>query len=258
MRDSWLRFWDRPHAIYANDRHRQVHYVRIADDILSILPSRAGLRILDFGCGEAREAARVAARTERLFLYDAAPSVRARLFETFRDTPKLTVLDDEGLAGVPRHSIDVVTVSSVIQYIDRDLLPAILLDLRRLLADDGMLVIADVIPPEAGLVADVTALLSTGARHGFLLAAIGSLGATLFSDYRRIRRQIGLSAYGDSEFVGLLASAGFAATRLDRNFGFNPRRRTYVARPRLPSIGAAAQIPEKGDHHSASADQGRP
>ena len=258
MRDSWLRFWDRPHAIYANDRHRQVHYVRIADDILSVLPAHAGLRVLYFGCGDAREAARVAAWTERLFLYDAAPYVRTRLIETFRDTPKLTVLDDEGLSGMPDGSVDVITVSSVIQYIDRVDLPAILLVFRRLLADDGMLVIADVIPPEAGLIADVRALLSTGARHGFLLAAIGSLGAMLFSDYRRIRRQIGLSTYGDHEFGELLSTAGFAVDRLDRNFGFNPRRSTYVARPRLTSITAAAQVPEQGDHHSAATYQGLP
>ena len=85
MSDSWLRFWDRPNAIYANDRHRQVHSIRIADDILSILPTHPGLRVLDFGCGEAREAGRVAARTQRLFLYDAAPSVRTQPFEAFRD-----------------------------------------------------------------------------------------------------------------------------------------------------------------------------
>ena len=232
MSDSWLRFWDRPNAIYANDRHLRVHCARIADDILSVLPGRSGLRVLDYGCGDALDAARVAARTDQLYLYDAAPSVRERLTAAFAGVAAIAVIDDAGRAALPDGSIDVIAVSSVIQYVERDVLPGLLASFRRLLTPDGLLVIADVIPPDCRVVDDVRSLLATAARNGFLMAAAVSLGATLLSDYSRFRRRLGLATYDDAQMRAVLAGTGLSAERRERNFGFNPARRTYLARPR--------------------------
>lgn len=230
MPDSWLRFWDCPHRIYVNDRHLRVHYGRIADEILSILPDRGGLTVLDFGCGEALDAARVAARVGRLYLYDAAPSVRARLQERFRDTPKITILDAADVARLADNSIDVIVVFSVVQYLDRAALPALLAQWRSQLAIGGLLVLADVIPPGARLVDDVNALMSTARAHGFLCAALWGLARTVISDYRRLRHEVGLATYSDREMLTLLANAGLPAKRHSRNLGFHPARHTYIAR----------------------------
>lgn len=231
MTDSWLRFWDRPHRIYANDRHLRVHYARIADDIISVLPERPGLRVLDYGCGDALDAGRVAARTGRLYLYDAAPSVRERLVARLGRVANLTVLDDAGLTALPPASFDVIVVFSVIQYIDRPALPALFSRLKQALAPDGMLVLADVIPPEASMLDDIRGLLLTAAANGFLLAALWSLGLTFFSDYRRLRQDLGLSIYADGEIREVLRGAGFAVEQHSRNLGFHLARRTYLARP---------------------------
>lgn len=230
MSDSWLRFWDQPHRIYVNDRHLRVHYARIADEILAVLPERPGLTVLDFGCGEALDAARIAARVGRLYLYDAAASVRARLEERFRHAPKITVLDRSGLGGLADNSVDAIVAFSVVQYVDRAELPALLAQWRSKLAIGGMLVLADVIPPDARMVDDIRALVSTAHAHGFLLAALGGLAATLFSDYRRLRRHVGLATYSDHEILSLLREAGLAAERYSRNLGFHATRRTYIAR----------------------------
>jgi SAM-dependent methyltransferase len=231
MNDSWLQFWNRPHRIYVNERHLRVHYARVAADILSVLPDRPGLRVLDYGCGEALEAERIAARVDRLFLYDAAPSVRARVAARFAGTANIAVLDDGGLAALPDGTADVVVVFSVIQYMDRAELPGLLASVRRWLAPGGTLVLADVIPPEAGLLDDVRSLLTTGARHGFLLAALGGLATTLVSDYRRLRQRIGLTIYSEAEIHDALRQAGFTAAAHSHNLGFHPARRTYLARP---------------------------
>jgi SAM-dependent methyltransferase len=230
MSDSWLRFWDQPHRIYVNDRHLRVHYARVADDILSVLPAQAGLRVLDYGCGEALEAARIAARVGHLHLYDAAPSVRAHAASRFASVANLTVLDDAALKALAGGAVDVVVVFSVIQYLARSELPDLLRSIGGWLAPGGRLILADVIPPEAGLLDDVRSLLATAARHGFLLAALGGLAMTLVSDYRRLRQSLGLSIYGHDEIVGVLHQAGFGA-ELHRNLGFHPARRTYIARP---------------------------
>ncbi|HTY70250.1 MAG TPA: class I SAM-dependent methyltransferase [Alphaproteobacteria bacterium] len=231
MPESWLRFWDRPHRIYVNDRHLRVHYARIADDILSVLPDRGGVSVLDFGCGEALDASRVAARVGRLYLYDGAPSVRARLARRFANNPKVAVLDQAGLDAIAENSLDVIVAFSVIQYIDRLELPGLLAGWRSKLAVGGFVVLADVIPPTARLLDDIGSLLSTARAHGFLLAALGGLVTTLFSDYRRLRRDVGLATYDDREILALLRDAGLAAViPQGRNLGFNQARRTYIAR----------------------------
>ncbi len=230
MSDSWLRFWDRPHQIYVNERHLRVHYARIADEILAVLPERAGQTVLDFGCGEALEAPRVAARVGRLYLYDGAPSVRAHLEDRFRGIPKITVLDGFGLAGLADNSIDAIVAFSVVQYIDRAELPGWLAQWRSKLALGGMLVLADVIPPDAHVLDDIRALLSAARAHGFLLAALRGLATTLFSDYGRLRRRIGLATYREAEMLALLREAGLVAKPYERNLGFHPARRTYIAR----------------------------
>lgn len=228
MSDSWLRFWDRPHSIYVNDRHLRVHCRRVADDILSVLPETADLRVLDYGCGEALDAARVAARVGHLFLYDAASSVRAHLRERFALASNITVLDETGLAAL--EPMDVIVVFSVVQYVPRAELPRLLRDWRRLLRSGGTLIVADVIPPQIGMLADIRALLSTAAAHGFLLAALAGLAATFCSDYRRLRQRLGFSIYSDSEIQDLARGAGFEPWMRERNLGFHPGRRTMMGR----------------------------
>ena len=57
---NWLAFWDTPHSIYVNARHRDIHYRLIAEQIAALVPSPQA-RMLDYGCGEALHADLVAA-----------------------------------------------------------------------------------------------------------------------------------------------------------------------------------------------------
>ncbi|MBM3539235.1 MAG: class I SAM-dependent methyltransferase [Alphaproteobacteria bacterium] len=230
MTDSWLGFWNRPHSIYVNERHLRVHCRRVADDILSVLPGEPGLRVLDYGCGDALDADRIAARVGRLFLYDAAPAVQARLRKRFARVPNITVLDDAGLAALGEAALDVIVVFSVIQYLPRSELPALARDWRRRLRPGGRLIVADIIPPEVGMMADIRSLLATASAHGFLLAALAGLVATFFSDYRQLRQRLGFAVYSETEIAALLNAAGFAPALQARNLGFHPARRTVIAR----------------------------
>lgn len=230
MTESWLGFWNRPHSIYVNERHLQVHCRRVAEDILTVLPAGPALRILDYGCGDALDAARVAARVGRLFLYDAAPAVQTRLRERFAGATNITVLDEAGLAALGDSSLDVIVVFSVVQYVPRgDLLPLVR-DWRRRLRQGGSLILADIIPPDVWMMSDIRALLTTASANGFLGAALGGLVATFFSDYRRLRQRLGFAVYADSEIEALLRQAGFAPAMQQRNLGFHPARRTVIAR----------------------------
>ena len=81
---SWLDFWNGDTAIYACDRHRELHYEGVARDLSAHVPSPDSL-VLDYGCGEALFAARLARECSRLLLYDAAPLVREKLRARFRE-----------------------------------------------------------------------------------------------------------------------------------------------------------------------------
>jgi SAM-dependent methyltransferase len=227
---SWREFWDRPHRIYVNDRHREVHYARVADDILSELPAAPAV-VLDYGCGDALDAGRVAAQCERLLLCDAAPSVRQALARRFRDNRKIAILAPEEVSRLPDGALGLVVANSVLQYLSPGECRDFLLTIKAKLAPGGRLVLADVVPPDGGMLADVSALLGTAVRNGFLLAALAGLAQTFVSDYRRLRQSIGLSTYGESEMQALLREVGYSAKRRPKNFGFSQHRMTFIARP---------------------------
>jgi len=75
---DWRSFWDTEHSIYVNDRHKDVHYREIADQIAAFVPGPQA-RVLDFGCGDSLHADRVAAVAAEVLLCEAAGTVRATM-----------------------------------------------------------------------------------------------------------------------------------------------------------------------------------
>ena len=228
---DWRDFWNQDTPIYVSERHKVLHYARIARDIGALTPSPGAL-VLDYGCGEALSAGRVAAKCETLYLCDAAPTVRERLRARFADEPRIAVLSPEDVESLPESSLDLIVANSVIQYLSLDELRAFLALARMKLKHDGSLVVADVIPPAASRVTDAGALLSFAWKGGFLGAAVAGLARTALSEDRRLRDELGLSQYDEPEMIEILGDAGFSAERLPNNLGHNQARMTFRARPR--------------------------
>ena len=227
---EWIAFWDSPHSIYVNDRHRDVHYRTIAEEVRGYVPGRDA-RVLDYGCGEALHAPIVAAGARELVLVDAAPGVRASLGKRFAGRDKIAVRSPEELAAEPDASFDLVVMMSVAQYLAPEELDDVLRLFRRLLKPDGSLVLGDVIPPSVSPLADAGALLGFARANGFLLPALGGLVRTALSDYRKLRASLGLAMYDEAAMTAKLAAGGFRAERAAKNIGHNPARMTFVARP---------------------------
>jgi len=226
---DWIAFWDSEHSIYVNSRHRDVHYRTIAQDIRAHLPP--GAAVLDYGCGEALHAEIIAASARTLILCEAAPKVRAALARRFAAHAKIKVCAPEELAALPAQSLDAVVLHSVTQYLAPDALDALLVTFRRVLTEQGILIVGDVIPPHVSALGDAAALLRFAAANGFLGATIVGLLRTLLSDYWRLRSQLGLTRYGEAAMIAKLASAGFEARRASANIGHNAARMTFIARP---------------------------
>lgn len=230
---DWLSFWDRPHSIYVNARHRDVHYRLIAEELADLVPSPQA-RVLDYGSGEALHADLLAAAAAagELLLCDGAPNVRAVLAARFAGDAKIRALSPADVERLPDGYVDFIVLHSVAQYLPSEQTHALLALFRRLLKPDGVLLVSDIIPPHVGAADDVAALLRFAAGNGFFFAALAGLARTLFSDYRRLRKRVGLTHYGEAAMIERLEAAGFAAQRAAKNIGHNQARMAFVARPR--------------------------
>ena len=227
---SWREFWDTAHSIYVNDRHKDVHYRDVAEQIAAFVP-RPDARVLDHGSGEAIHADLVAARAREVLLCDAAASVRAAMASRFAANPKIKVIAPEEIERLPPGSLDLIFANSLVQYLTESELDPLLGVWRARLVPGGILIVADVIPPDVGPLSDVVALIRYAAANGFLGAALVGLARTALSPYRRLRNQLGIARYTQAQFLEKLRAAGFTAERLAHNVEHNPARMTFRARP---------------------------
>jgi SAM-dependent methyltransferase len=226
---DWVSYWDSSHSIYVNARHADVHYRDIARGIIGLISNRDA-RVLDYGCGEALHADAVAARCGELVLCEAAPKLRTRLEQRFAHMPNITVISPEDLKALPPECFDLIVANSVVQYLSRGELESSLAVWLLLLDPAGCLVVADVIPPEVGVVSDLKALLRYALAHGFFFAALIGVARTATSSYRNLRAGLGIAQYSETEFLALLAAAGYSARRLPRNMEHNQTRMAFIAR----------------------------
>jgi SAM-dependent methyltransferase len=231
MISSWLAFWDGPHSIYVSARHKDVHYRLIASEIIALVPAPQA-RVLDYGSGEALHADLVAAQAGELLLCEGAPGLRAGIARRFAGVANIRAIAPEDVARLPAHSLDLIVLHSVAQYLTADEAGTLLELFHRLLKPGGVLVVGDVIPPHIPAATDATALIRFAAANGFLLAALGGIARTLMSDYMQMRARLGLTRYDEAKMLQKLAAAGFAARRAEKNIGHNQARMTFIARPR--------------------------
>jgi ubiquinone/menaquinone biosynthesis C-methylase UbiE len=230
--DEWIDYYDSTHTIYASKLHRDLHFQLIARDIIGYIGAPDAI-VLDYACGEALSAARVADACGMLYLAEPAPGVRGRLIARFAPNTKIRVRSLEDVRKMAEQSIDLVVMNSVTQYMTAEELDGAFATIRRLLKPGGRLIVGDVLRPEVGMPRDVIALLRFAARHGFLRDALIGLVSTALSDYRQLRSRVGLERYSEAEMVARLAAHGFTASRVAVNIGHNPWRMTFVARPSL-------------------------
>jgi ubiquinone/menaquinone biosynthesis C-methylase UbiE len=227
--EDWIDYYDSTHTIYASKRHRDLHFEVIARDIIGYISSPNAV-VLDYACGEALFAARVAEACGKLYLAEPAPGVRGRLIARFAPNTKIRVRSLEDLRQMAEKSVDLVVMNSVAQYMTPRELDSALAVIRRLLKPSGRLVLGDILRPEVGMIRDVLALLRFARAQGFLKDALIGLMSTALSDYRQLRSRVGLQRYSETEMVAKLADAGFSASRAHFNIGHNPWRMTFVAR----------------------------
>jgi predicted TPR repeat methyltransferase len=226
--DSWLSYWNAPNKIYVSERHKRLHYDVVFAGIAPHLPN--GGVVLDWGCGDALAADRIAERCSMVFLYDAAESVRARLRRRYDSHARIQILEKYRLDELAGDSIDLIMVNSVIQYLSEEQLNEALVLFNHLVKSSGTFLLGDVINPGSGNSRHVTTFLRFAWQNGFFLSAIGGLAQTFISPYRNLQREVGFATFTREQILGKLAAHGFAPEKLARNIGISRKRSSYLAR----------------------------
>src|SRR5438270_7975244 len=168
--DDWIDDYDSTHAIYASRLHRDLHFQLNARDIIGYISSPDSV-VLDYACGEALSAAKVADACGKLYLAEPAPGVRGRLIARFAPNTAIRVRSLDDLKKM-EDSVDLVVMNSVAQYMTPGELDSAFAVIRRLLKPGGRLVLGDILRPEVGMARDVLALLKFANAHGFLKDAL--------------------------------------------------------------------------------------
>src|SRR5258708_8282732 len=144
--DDWIEYYDSTHTIYVSKRHRDLHFQVIARDIIGYISS-PGAVVLDYACGEALWAARVAEACGKLYLAEPAPGVRGRLIARFAPNMKIRVRSLDDLRKMAEQSVDLAVMNSVAQYMTPGELDSALAVIRRLLKPGGRLILGDIMLP---------------------------------------------------------------------------------------------------------------
>ena len=130
--DDWIDYYNSTHTIYASKLHRDLHFQIIARDIIGYISSPDAV-VLDYACGEALSAAKVADACGKLYLAEPAPGVRGRLIARFAPNTKIRVRSLDDLRKMDEKSVDLAVMNSVAQYMTPDELDAAFAVIRRLL-----------------------------------------------------------------------------------------------------------------------------
>ena len=227
-RVTWVEYWNQETSpLYVNERHRRVHYDLVTRDVLNHVPA-GNARVVDYGCGDTPTAARLAAACGQLFLCDAAPRVRERLRARYAGAPNITVITPQQFAELQAHSIGMIVVNSVVQYLSKPQLLSLLAQSQAKLMPGGLLLLADIVPRHVGFLRDTLELIKFAAGNGFLLPVLVGLGRSYFSPYRRIRQSFGFLQFEEAEILHVLEAHGFKARRQQRNIGHNTARMTFL------------------------------
>ncbi len=229
---SWLDFWNAPNAIYASSHHQRVHSAKVLAGVSRFVPAGGGAVVLDWGCGDAVAAGELAQACRTLLLFEPADTTRRRLLASYANWPKIEVLDAAKLEAVAPASVDLIVVNSVVQYLSRQQFVDALRLFRRLLKDDGRLLLGDIIEPDTPLLRHVMTFLRFAWQNGFFLVGISSLARNLKSPYCQLRRSAGYACYRAAEMLALLDTNGFVGERLPSNVAVSQLRSSYLARKR--------------------------
>lgn len=220
---GWRIYWDEQGSPADSFRVEGEIYAR---RLMAAIEIDASMDVLDYGCGFGFAAALIAPHVKTIRYYDNSPRMveycKARLAQ-LPNTMFCDLGSEDGFENCP--PMDLILVNSVLQYVDSlgaalDLLGR----LSKLMANGGLMVVSDVIPPS----------------HSLAVEAIGVLfkHPSLFSDrimnvarrYARARGSATLLRISRNDLEETARRNGMEVAFHEPNITHFPKRITAVCR----------------------------
>lgn len=230
MTSNWITFWNKP-DIYndLNSNFKQKSSKRFFKQLIKILGIEKSQRILDFGCGEAITAPSIVEKGHQLYLYDRSTFYSQRAKELFQENKQIQVLSDDQYNSLSNDSIDVIVVSSVIQYLTPAEVEETLKKWHPLLPAGGRVILADVVPPKSNAIIDAIRLFFTSVKIG-ILPGFFQLMLSHFksAEYNDLRNELDLYKYTPEDIKHLGSSSGYEVEKHFENLGLINSRKTFI------------------------------
>jgi SAM-dependent methyltransferase len=196
-------------------------------------------RILDFGCGFGFAAALLAQRVAEIWWWEPSANMRSVAQRNLAEcrNARFCDLSKGWIAELQRErgacSFNAILVNSVVQYMVAEQLSDWLRGWAAMLANDGKVVLSDLITPDHKTASDVMDLFRFGIRMGCpLRAGSDALGGA--AHYWRTARATPLTCISRQELGVQAAAAGLNMTCLPANLThFRTRWTAVLCRSRL-------------------------
>jgi SAM-dependent methyltransferase len=219
--NHWHSYWAAASWPRETVRAEAQDYVERLTAAVAIEPSD---HVLDFGCGFGEAARLLAARVDRIALWDQSASILDAARRRLGGHGNVYVVDLSTKAG--RRSagpFSLILTHSVVQYMTELEFRNWLARWRSMLAPGGRIIVSDVPVPGSSALFETAGLIGFAVRQG-ILGGVMAEGVRALASYVRTRKRAPLLHLGASDIASFGAVAGLTAEVLPRNLGHRRRR----------------------------------
>jgi len=201
----WARYW-KDQTIFDDAilaRNTRV-FVRASERIMTY---SAADRVLDVGCGSGDLIGTLAPRVREVCGLDTSRRYVESCRERFKAFENVTIeqigarYTDFSMLG--DREFDKIVCLSVIQYYrEKDDLRSLIREVQRIAAPGARFLIGDILSGTS-LVQDISSLLRSAVRDGEPIEVFRFLWRVRFSEYGKLRREIGLLSFSQDELLDM-------------------------------------------------------
>ncbi len=213
----WVHYWN--HQTFIDDamlaRSSRV-FLKASEDVMAFSDQD---RVLDIGCGPGTLIAAMAPRVREICGLDTSErrveACRDRFTACENVTIEQLVERYTDFSVVGERKFDKIVCLSVIQYYrEKNDVRALIREVKRVAAPGARFLIGDILI-EASLAQDVLSLLWSAVQDGQPLKVFKFLWQARFSEYGKLRRDIGLLSFRKNELLGMSNDEGLKAEVID-------------------------------------------